>query len=166
MAVYDIKIRDIFQNPNFKDMIPQVNFNGRTVYSFAKQFDGVAQYLSKALKGVYTPPELITVVGSKSKILREVRALAGFTESIFNSREVISRNIKKNTTLKMPVSVEQLGRHRSGSSQWSIRQQALQGIVENIQYNDSLGALASLQVDRATMTFSQAQAKWKKKVGL
>lgn len=165
MAEYThiIGMRDLFMNPELRGILPQMDgLKLQNVYSFAEVEKRVQQYIVQVFGGESTGDGEIVINGKQPQVLARINQLKPLIEGFFNNMPKIVAGIRRNTPLYLPyASVAQLKAVKNVAAK--IR--AMKMVMDNFQYDDSLGATNSVLHEQDREYFARRQRAWKKRVG-
>lgn len=152
-------MKDLFMNSSLSEVFPQ--FSGvplQNVYSFAETEKRVLDYLKGIFGGTVTGKGELVIVGKHKNVLRQVKALKGLMENLFNSMPSIAKNLRRNTKLYMSFSsISQLQAIKSPEQHMTV----LNEILENINYNPDFASQNRFQ---GVTSFARKQAEWQRRV--
>ncbi len=159
----NIRMKDLFQNPNMASVFPQFTKDDKlqNVYTFSWVDAKIKDYLKHCLNAQIQGDEVI-VEGKKNAVLKTVQTMKWTIESFFNNLPNITKNIRHNTALYMPV--RDLRELQNLTTQ-EQKLAALNIVLDNLNYNPDFGSLNSVKVYNTTMSFFQRQSLWQNKVG-
>lgn len=152
-------MQDLFQNRKLANILPQFYKRDglKNVYSFQWVEEKVKSYVKSVLRAKIVGEELI-VRGKHREKIKEIRRLKTVIESMFNAMPSITKNIRRNTRLLLPIeSVEEFKQVKTMEG----KLQVMEWIVENIKYNPEFQTK-----QKSTSLYIKEQKRWMKKVGI
>ena len=152
-------MQDLFQNRKLASVLPQFYKKDglKNVYSFNWVEDKVTKYLKNVLKARVVDDELV-IRGKHKDRLKEVKRLKVVIESMFNNMPSITKNIRKNTRLILPIqNIESLREIKTLDGKLNI----MELVLENVKYNPDFQTKQKI-----TPLYLKEQKRWLKKVGL
>ena len=152
-------IQDLFQNRKLANVLPQFYKKDglKNVYSFQWVEDKVKSYLKGVFKAKIIGEELI-IRGKHKDKLKEIKRLKLVIESMFNDMPSITKNIRKNTRLILPIeNLESLKQIKTMDGKLKL----MELILENVKYNPDFQTKQKI-----TPLYLKEQRRWFKKVGL
>lgn len=152
-------MQDLFQNRKLANILPQFYKRDglKNVYSFQWVEEKVKSYVKSVLRAKIVGEELI-VRGKHREKIKEIRRLKTVIESMFNTMPSITKNIRRNTRLLLPIeSVEEFKQVKTMEG----KLQVMEWIVENIKYNPEFQTK-----QKSTSLYIKEQKRWMKKVGI
>lgn len=154
-----ITMQELFQNRKLANILPQFYKRDglKNVYSFQWVEEKVKSYVKSVLRAKIVGEELI-VRGKHRERIKEIRRLKTVIESMFNAMPSITKNIRRNTRLLLPIeSVEEFKQVKTMEG----KLQVMEWILENIKYNPNFQTK-----NKITPLYIKEQRRWMKKVGL
>lgn len=154
-----ITMQELFQNRKLANILPQFYKRDglKNVYSFQWVEEKITSYLKGVLRAKIVGEELI-VRGKHREKIKEIRRLKTVIESMFNTMPSITKNIRKNTRLLLPIeSVEEFKQVKTMEG----KLQVMEWILENIKYNPNFQTK-----QKSTPLYIKEQKRWMKKVGI
>lgn len=154
-----ITMQELFQNRKLANILPQFYKRDglKNVYSFQWVEEKVKSYVKSVLRAKIVGEELI-VRGKHREKIKEIRRLKTVIESMFNAMPSITKNIRRNTRLLLPIeSVEEFKQVKTMEG----KLQVMEWILENIKYNPNFQTK-----NKITPLYIKEQRRWMKKVGL
>jgi len=159
-------MRDLFQDKSLADIFPQVDkalpSRGYVVYSYAEMTKRVTDYIASAFGGKVQADGTLWVWGHKTQILRQIRAMHAQLEALFNSMPSITKNLRSNTPLYLPVPSKLALKEFAGNAKG--KSDLLQAVLDNINYNPNFKSENTIPTEVAT-SFAKRQMQWQNKVG-
>lgn len=152
-------MQELFQNRKLANVFPQLYKRDglKNIYSFQWVEEKITSYLKGVLRAKIVGEELI-VRGKHRDRLKEIKRLKTVIESMFNTMPSITKNIRKNTRLLLPIeSVEEFKQVKTMEG----KLQVMEWILENIKYNPNFQTK-----NKITPLYIKEQRRWMKKVGL
>lgn len=152
-------MQELFQNRKLANVFPQLYKRDglKNVYSFKWVEEKVKSYVKSVFRAKVVGEELI-IRGKHRDRLKEIKRLKTVIESMFNTMPSITKNIRKNTRLLLPIeSVEELKQVKTMEE----KLQVMEWILENIKYNPNFQTK-----QKSTPLYIKEQKRWMKKVGL
>lgn len=154
-----ITMQELFQNRKLANILPQFYKRDglKNVYSYKWVEEKVKSYVKSVLRAKIVGEELI-VRGKHREKIKEIRRLKTVIESMFNAMPSITKNIRRNTRLLLPIeSVEEFKQVKTMEG----KLQVMEWILENIKYNPDFQTK-----NKITPLYIKEQRRWMKKVGL
>lgn len=154
-----ITMQELFQNRKLANILPQFYKRDglKNVYSYKWVEEKVKSYVKSVLRAKIVGEELI-VRGKHRDRLKEIKRLKTVIESMFNTMPSITKNIRKNTRLLLPIeSVEEFKQVKTMEG----KLQVMEWILENIKYNPNFQTK-----NKITPLYIKEQKRWMKKVGI
>lgn len=154
-----ITMQELFQNRKLANILPQFYKRDglKNVYSYKWVEEKVKSYVKSVLRAKIVGEELI-VRGKHREKIKEIRRLKTVIESMFNAMPSITKNIRRNTRLLLPIeSVEEFKQVKTMEG----KLQVMEWIVENIKYNPEFQTK-----QKSTSLYIKEQKRWMKKVGI
>ena len=152
-------MQDLFQNRKLANVLPQFYKKDglKNVYTFQWVEEKITSYLKGVLKAKVIGEELI-VKGKHKDKLKEIKRLKSVIESMFNDMPSITKNIRKNTRLILPIdNLESLKQVKTMDGKLQI----MEFVLDNIKYNPDFQTKQKI-----TPLYLKEQRRWFKKVGL
>ena len=152
-------MQDLFQNRKLASVLPQFYKKDglKNVYSFNWVEDKVTKYLKSVLKARLVDDELV-IRGKHREKIKEIKRLKTVIESMFNNMPSITKNIRKNTRLILPIeNLDELKQIKTMDGKLNI----MELVLENVKYN-----LDFQTKQKITPLYLKEQKRWLKKVGL
>ncbi len=93
-------MQDLFMNKELKGLFPQFTKKDKlqNVYSFEWVDKKVAEYIKSVFNGRIKNGEVI-IKGKHRERYKQIKAMQGLIENLFNNMPAITKNIRKNTRL-------------------------------------------------------------------
>lgn len=152
-------MQDLFQNRKLESLLPQFYKKDglKNVYSFKWVEEKITKYVKSVLKAKIVGDELF-VKGNHKTTMQQLNRLKQVLESMFNNIPSITKNIRKNTRLFLPIeSLDELKQIKRTDCKLKV----LEWVLENVQYNPAFETK-----QKSTPLHIKEQERWLKKVGL
>ena len=152
-------MQDLFQNRKLANVLPQFYKKDglKNVYSFQWVEDKVKRYLKVVFKAKVVDDTLV-IRGNHREKIKEIKRLKTVIESMFNDMPSITKNIRKNTKLILPIdNLESLKQVKTMDGKLQI----MEFVLDNVKYNPDFQTKQKI-----TPLYLKEQRRWLKKVGL
>lgn len=156
-------MKDLFMNKQMKNLFPQFTKKDglKNVYSFAWVEKKVAEYIKSVFGGKISGDEVV-IPGKHKQRFREIKAMKGLIEDMFNNMPAITKNIRKDTRLITPFQCMDQLKEITEPRQ---KIQVMQIIFDNLNYNPDFESENRFKTLSKNSNFSKKQEKWLREVG-
>ena len=161
-----IRMRDLFQNPALSQVLPQFEKTDKRNDADRAEWvrEKTVQYLCARLNGTRTEGG-ITITGTKSVVLRQIRSVRGNLETILKAMPRLVKHCRDNTPLYLPYeSVAQIRNLQTNAD----KNKLIRAVLENVAYNPAFQSRKGERMDlyQTDEPYAVRQARWAKKVGI
>lgn len=156
-------MQDLFMNKELKGLFPQFTKKDKlqNVYSFEWVDKKVAEYIKSVFNGRIKNGEVI-IKGKHKERYKQIKAMQGLIENLFNNMPAITKNIRKNTRLVTPFQcVDQLKNIQDPVK----KMEALQIVFDNLNYNPDFQSQNRFSNSTIFNSYYKQQTMWMKMVG-
>ncbi len=156
-------MQDLFMNKELKGLFPQFTKKDKlqNVYSFEWVDKKVAEYIKSVFNGRIKNGEVI-IKGKHKERYKQIKAMQGLIENLFNNMPAITKNIRKNTRLVTPFQcVDQLKNIQDPVK----KMEALQIVFDNLNFNPDFQSQNRFSNNTIFNSYYKQQTMWMKMVG-
>lgn len=156
-------MQDLFMNKELKGLFPQFTKKDKlqNVYSFDWVDKKVAEYIKSVFNGRIKNGEVI-IKGKHKERFKQIKAMQGLIEDMFNNMPAITKNIRKNTRLITPFQcVDQLKNIKDPVKKMEV----MQIIFDNLNYNPDFQSQNRFRNSSLFNSYYKQQTMWMKMVG-
>lgn len=152
-------MQDLFMNKELKGLFPQFTKKDKlkNVYTFEWVEKKIANYIKSVFNGRMVGGEIIIYGKFKDKY-KQISAMKGLIESMFNNMPAITKNIRNNSRLVTPFQcTDQL----KNITEPKKKIQVMQIVFDNLLYNDDFNYNGIKDAN-----YLKNKQKWEKSVGI
>ncbi len=156
-------MKDLFMNKELTSLFPQFTKQDRlqNVYSFEWVEKKVAEYIGSVFGGTYTNGELV-IGGKFNERFKQISAMKGLIENMFNNMPAITKNIRKDTPVLLPFqSVDQMKEISDPIDKLRV----MQIVFDNLNYNPEFQSQDRFSNKNFNDNYFKRQQMWLKSVG-
>lgn len=157
-------MQDLFMNEELKGLFPQFlkTDSQKNVFSYEWIDKKVTDYIKSVFNGTKTKDGEIEISGKFDDIYKQISAMKGLIENMFDNMPAITKNIRKNTKVFLPFqSIEQM----KNISDPVDKMRVMQIIFDNLNYNPDFKSEDRFSNKQFNDNFYKRQDLWLKSVG-